>query len=84
MSTGGGHTSLQKSLAAFGVPTVTKRSFIAAEKRIRAWPTLLEESMKSAGQEEREKAIARNCNCYFEGDPAITVILLCTLNLLYI
>ena len=71
MSIGGGHASLEESMAVLGVPTMTKRSFIAAEKRIGAWwTTHLEESMKLAGQEEREKAIARK----FQGDPAITVI----------
>ena len=74
MSIGGGHAPLEESMAVLGVPTMTKRSFIAAEKRIGAWwTTLLEESMKLAGQEEREKAIARNS--FFQGDPAITVIL---------
>ena len=53
---------------------MTKRSFIAAEKRIDAWwETLLKESMKLTGQEECEKAIAKNS--VFQGDPAITVIL---------
>ena len=37
MSTGGGHAPLQESMATIGVPTMTKRSFIAAEKRIREW-----------------------------------------------
>ena len=32
MSTGGGHTPLEESMAALGIPTMTKRSFIAAEK----------------------------------------------------
>ena len=74
MSTGGGHTPLEESMAALGIPTMTKRSFIAAEKRIGTWwETLLKESMKLAGQTEREKAIAKNS--FFQGDPAITVIL---------
>ena len=74
MSTGGGHTPLQESMAVLGVPTMTKKSFIAAEKRIGSWwATLLEESMVLAGQEERHKAIDRNS--FFQGDPAITVIL---------
>ena len=74
MSTGGGHAPLEETMAVLGVPTMTKRSFIAAEKRIGTWWTaLLEESMKLAGQEEREKAIARKS--FFQGDPAITVIL---------
>ena len=74
MSTGGGHAPLEESMAVLGVPTMTKRSFIAAEKRIGTWWTaLLEESMKLAGLEEREKAIARKS--FFQGDPAITVIL---------
>ena len=64
----------EMSMAALGIPTMTKRSFIAAEKQIGAWwEALLKESMKLAGQEKREKAIAKNS--FFQGDPAITVIL---------
>ena len=64
-------------MAVLGIITMTKRSFIAAdcaEKRVGAWwATLLEESMKLAGQEECEKAIS--INSFFQGDPPITVIL---------
>ena len=74
MSTGGGHSPLQESMATLGVPTMTKRSFIAAEKRIGEWwSTLLEDSMRQAGQQERQIAITKNRTCL--GDPAITVIL---------
>ena len=74
MSTGGGHAPLQESMATLGVPTMTKRSFIAAEKRIGEWwSTLLEDSMRQAGQEEQQIAISKNRTCL--GDPAITVIL---------
>ena len=74
MSTGGGHALLQESMAALGIPTMTKPSFVAAEKRIGEWwSTLLEDSMRQAGQEERQIAISKGCTCL--GDPAITVIL---------
>ena len=74
MSSGGGHAPLQESMATLGVPTMTKRSFIAAEKRIGEWwSTLLEDSMRQAGQEERQIAISKNRSCL--GDPVITIIL---------
>jgi len=74
MSTGGGHAPLQESMAALGIPTMTKRSFVAAEKRIGEWwSILLEDSKRQAGQEEWQIAISKNRTCL--GDPAITVIL---------
>ena len=74
MSTGGGHSTLVETMAVLGVPVMNKRCFISTERRIGEWwGALLEESMKLAGQEERELAIARGTTCL--GDPAITVIL---------
>ena len=74
MSTGGGHSTLVETMAVLGVPVMNKRCFISTERRIGEWwCALLEESMKLAGQEERELAIARGTTCL--GDPAITVIL---------
>ena len=73
MSTGGGHSTLVETMAVLGVPTMTKRSFIAAERKIGEWWwTLLKDSMKLAGEEE--KAIAINKKKYDQGIPAITVI----------
>ena len=37
MSTGGGHTTLTETMAVLGIPTMTKKSFMAAEKRIGEW-----------------------------------------------
>jgi len=34
MSTGGGHSTLEESMAVLGVPVLTKRAFMAAERRI--------------------------------------------------
>ena len=52
---------------------MTKKSFIAAEQKIGEWWwTLLKDSMKLAGEEE--KAIAIRKKKYHQGIPAITVI----------
>ena len=73
MSTGGGHATLTETMAVLGIPTMTKKSFMAAEKRIGEWWwKLLQESMKVAGQEERAIAISKGR--YHQGVPAITVI----------
>jgi len=57
MSTGGG---LAETMAVLSIPITYKSRFIATEKRIgKWWGTILEESMKLAGQEKRELAIAR-------------------------
>ena len=37
MSTGGGHTTLQETMSVLGLPTMTKKSFMAAERRIGEW-----------------------------------------------
>ena len=73
MSTGGGHTTLQETMSVLGLPAMTKKSFMATERRIGEWWwNHLQESMKSAG--EKEKAIAISQNRYHQGVPAITVI----------
>ena len=73
MSTGGGHATLQETMSVLGLPTMTKKSFMATERRIGEWWwNHLQESMKSAG--EMEKTIAISQNRYHQGVPAITVI----------
>ena len=72
--TGGGHATLTEALAVIGVLVMTRQSFVAAEKRIGEWWWILfEDTMKSAGEEERTLAISQNR--YHQGVPAITVIL---------
>ena len=59
MVSGGGHATLAQALAIIGVPVMTRQSFIAAEKRIGEWWwQLFEDTMKSAGVEERSIAIS--------------------------
>ena len=73
MSTGGGHAILQETMSVLGLPTMTKKSFMATERRIGEWWwNHLQESMKSAG--EMEKTIAISQNRYHQGVPAIMVI----------
>jgi len=73
MSTGGGHSRLEESMAVLGVPVMTKKAFMGAERRIgQWWQTLLQESMKAAGEEEKAIALAKNR--MHDGIPAITVI----------
>ena len=68
-------TTFKKSwLRPCGLPTMTKKSFMAAERRIGEWWwNHLQESMTSAGK--LEKGIAISQNRYHQGVPAITVIL---------
>ena len=73
MATGGGHVPLTESMSVMGIPALTKRSFMAIEKRIGEWWwDLLQDSMKEAGAKEKALAISRNH--YHQGVPAITVI----------
>ena len=73
MMVGGGFNSLEESLSALNIPVMTKRSFIHAEQVIgKWWWTALEESMKSAGKEEKSIAIKKGN--YHQDVPAITVI----------
>ena len=70
----GGHAPLNESMATLGIPSLMKRSFMAIEKCIGDWwRTLLSNSMKQAGEEE--KAIAVSKHNYQDGDiPSVTVI----------
>ena len=73
MSTGGGYSSLQESMASLGVPVMTKKAFIRTEGVIgQWWWELLHESMKKAGEEDRRLAVERGD--FHQGVPAITVI----------
>ena len=73
MATGGGHAPLTVSMAVMGIPALTKKSFMAIERRIGEWWwDLLQDSMKEAGA--KEKALAISKNQYHQGVPAITVV----------
>ena len=73
MSTGSGHASLKESMAYLGVPVMTKRTFISTERNIGEWwRERLQQSMKEAGELERQLAIDRGE--YHEGVPAISVV----------
>ena len=74
MSTGGGHAHLKETMSTLGVPTLTKKAFLATESAIdKCWWQSLAESMREAAEEEKRIAIERGS--YHEGVPAITVIL---------
>ena len=74
MSTGGGHAHLKETMSVLGVPTMTKKAFVATESAIdKCWWQSLEESMREAAEEEKRIAIERGS--YHQGVPAITVIL---------
>ena len=73
MSTGGGHSSIEKSMSMLGIPVMTKRSFIASEKQIgQWWMDVIQQTMDEAGKEERRFAVEKGS--YHEGVPAITVV----------
>ena len=73
MATGGGHSTLQETMAYCGVPVMAKKSFTKAERSIGEWwRDCLQQSMEEAGKRERELAIERGD--YHNGVPAITVI----------
>ena len=73
MTVGGGFNSLEESLSVLNIPVMTKRSFVHAEHMIgKWWWTILEESMLSAGKEEKQIAVTKGH--YHQGVPAITVI----------
>ena len=73
MCTGGGHKPFTEAMAILGVQTMSKQSFMSTERKIGEWwRDLFEESMTSAGKEERDIAIANNS--YHQGIPAVTVI----------
>ena len=73
MATGKGHSQLQESLSAMGIPVMTKASLISTERDIgESWKRMLLSSMAEAGHEE--KWIAKDKGSFHEGVPAITVI----------
>lgn len=73
MSTGGGHSRLEESLAVMGVPSMSKSSFISTERGIgKRWKEMLADTMVEAGKEE--KRLAEERNDYHGGVPAITVV----------
>ena len=73
MTTGGGFNTLEESLSVLNVPVMTKRSFMHTEQIIgKWWWSVLEESMKAAGRQERQIAI--NKQHHHHSVPAITVI----------
>ena len=72
MCTGGGHKEFGEAMAILGVQTMSKQSFMPTERIGEWWRDLFEESMTSAGKEERDIAIANNS--YHQGIPAVTVI----------
>ena len=73
MSTGGGHSQLEETMSVFGVPVMTKTSFIETEKDIgELWKKELKKSMLQAGREEKQLAIEKKS--FHEDVPAITVI----------
>ena len=59
-STGGGHVTLQETMAVLGLSTMTNKSFMATERRIgECWWNHLQESMKSAGEMEKTITISK-------------------------
>ena len=73
MVTGGGYSKLQETMSILGVPVMTKSAFINSERGIGEWwRKELEASMAKAGREEKQLAISRGE--YYNGVPAITVI----------
>ena len=74
MAIGGGYNHLQESMAALGVPIMTKKSFVNTEKTIgKWWWDCMEKSCNEAAVEERKLAIEKGS--FHEGVPAITVII---------
>ena len=60
MSTGGGHALLKETMTTLGVPTLTKKAFVATESAIdKCWWQSVEESMREAAGEEKRTAIER-------------------------
>ena len=73
MSTGGGHNTLEETMAVLGVSVMSKRSFTHTERQIGEWwREELQKSMVEAGREEKQLAVARGD--YHQGVPAITVV----------
>ena len=64
---------MQEEMSVVRVPVMTKTSFISTERDIgEAWMEELRESMAEAGREE--KRLAEERKEYYQGVPAITVI----------
>ena len=58
MATGGGHAPLAEMMSIFGLPVMSKKSFIAIEKEIGGkWWASLEEQMMEAAEEEKKLAV---------------------------
>ena len=73
MCSGGGPAHLKETASVLGIPTMTKKSFVATESAIdKCWWQSLDESMKEAAEEEKRLAVERGS--YHEKIPAITVI----------
>ena len=73
MAVGGGFNTLEETMCILGIPVMTKQSFFRTERAIgKWWWSLLEESMASAGREEKQIAITKGQ--YHDNIPAITVI----------
>ncbi len=73
MATGTGHSQLEESMSALGIPVMTKTSFISTERDIgESWKQMPLTSIAEAGQEE--KRIAEERGSFHESVPAITVI----------
>jgi len=73
MVTGGGAVHLEEQLAYISVPSLTSACFVEMERTLGLYlKSLVMEQLLSAGQEEKQLAIANNS--FDEGIPAITVI----------
>ena len=73
MPTGGGHSQLEETMSVIGVQVMTNASFVQTERDIgELWKRELQESMVKAGREEKRLAEMRKE--YYDGVPAITVI----------
>ena len=73
MSTGGGVSHLNESLATMGIPGMTQTTFTSIEDQIsKWWKDIMDHEMHAAAAEEKLIAVARGS--YHQGVPAITVI----------
>ena len=71
MCSGSGHARLKEIAAVLGIPTMTKKAFVATESAIdKCWWQSLDESMKEAAKEEHLRqtlTIARGNITLFHG-----------------
>ena len=74
MCTGGGQEPLAEAMTVLGIQTMSKQllCLLRGSWIGEWWRDLFEQSMTSAGKEERDIAIANNS--YHQGIPAVTVI----------